>query len=670
MHYEETYFNGHFYISGTMMRDSVFFLLVVAAALQLVSFAQGYSLDHSSSKELEDQDDRSFHNGRRPMGPIRRLKERVSSVIRNVSPVGVSVEGSVYGNNPHPINSNYRPSTQASGYYGSTDQGSSAPCSDNNGCGELTIPVATGGLNPPPGFEPLQDVFVLDNFPNVIPFIDAPIFNSALPPLAPPQGSFGGSFGASVSGSFGSSQSIPPLSTASATPPRPSSVHSSQGSPTLSTFEPAPNQPPKIPSTNKHDASLGTSSFNVDKFGAVPQAQPATVPQNTQSSAFVENAILDVVNGIKDFTLDLLSTFRALGGPKNIVFSPVSIASLLSLLSLGAKGLSKQEIEIALNLPHSSSGVNGHEIYRYILKGANFYSEGVNITTSARIFLDQKIHIKQPFIEEAHRYYNCSVSLENFVSRPTQARRRINQWVKDQTNGKITNFVSSPLPSTTRMIVANTIYFSGAWKFPFPEFITSERDFNTGRKTIKVPMMTNVFEAPHYFSKTLNVDVVALPYVGGKYAMVIILPKEDPNQRSINNLEKELDSFYIEELLKNMTVKQVSVSLPRMKLSMKLQMKSNLEQLRISSIFDTFSSDFSNLSDDKPLFVNQMLHEAVMEVTEKGTVAAAASGVMLDRIGGFPRIMVNKPAILYIADYVNALPLFWARVVEPDPILN
>ncbi|KAF2350410.1 Serpin domain [Trinorchestia longiramus] len=520
----------------------------------------------------------------------------------------------------------------------------------SNTQGEPAIPVASGGVVPPSGYVPNDEPFVLTDFHITDPTSSA-------------------NQGASNTGNGIQSQ-------------RPQSVGfnrspSQNGNNSPTRLYPSNgnsfNQQAKPSSSYPSESGKGVIGYNGVQNPS--NSPPSQVGQSSTSFNDVQNtynqqesSIYTVVNGIQEFTLDLLSAFRALRTKGNVVFSPISITSLLSLLTLGTKGPSSQEIEMALHLPNSLSSSTHHAQYENILRRLNLESRGLNITTSSRLFMEETIPISSSFTTQAALHYNCSVSLENFRQRPTQAKNDVNQWVEKATEGKITDFITAPFSPETLFVAANTIYFNGQWETPFPEYFTGLRDFDTGNGIITIPMMTSVFETSHFYSPQYNLDVTSLPYVGGEFSMIILLPRESPQQKSIKWLERQLDTFLIDEFIANMTSKPVSLSLPKMRLRMKSNLINSLSQLNIRSIFSSSAADFSGLSSKKPLWVSQFLHEAIMEVTETGTVAAAVSAVTLDRMGGYQRINVNKPAILFIYDNVTRLPLFWVRLTKPESI--
>ncbi|XP_012233375.1 serine protease inhibitor 28Dc isoform X2 [Linepithema humile] len=67
------------------------------------------------------------------------------------------------------------------------------------------------------------------------------------------------------------------------------------------------------------------------------------------------------------------------------------------------------------------------------------------------------------------------------------------------------------------------------------------------------------------------------------------------------------------------------------------------------------------------LFADEVLHKVEMDVTEKGTEAAAATGVILERDGNQKRLVANRPFLFFIRHDSTKLILFWGTVNTPTP---
>jgi serpin B len=64
------------------------------------------------------------------------------------------------------------------------------------------------------------------------------------------------------------------------------------------------------------------------------------------------------------------------------------------------------------------------------------------------------------------------------------------------------------------------------------------------------------------------------------------------------------------------------------------------------------------------IFIDEVSHRAVIEVSEEGTEAAAATAVFMLSSG--PRAFhVNRPFLFYIVDDATGAILFQGRIVDP-----
>ena len=75
--------------------------------------------------------------------------------------------------------------------------------------------------------------------------------------------------------------------------------------------------------------------------------------------------------------------------------------------------------------------------------------------------------------------------------KPEEASRRINNWVEQQTRGKIRDLVSSgSLSPETRLVLVNAVYFRAGWLHPFDPNRTDFHNFTLpDGESVEVDMM-------------------------------------------------------------------------------------------------------------------------------------------------------------------------------------
>jgi len=82
----------------------------------------------------------------------------------------------------------------------------------------------------------------------------------------------------------------------------------------------------------------------------------------------------------------------------------------------------------------------------------------------------------------------------------------------------------------------------------------------------------------------------------------------------------------------------------------------------IAKIFDE-SADLSGINPN--IYVSSMIHKSFIEVTEKGTSAAAVTVSLLQNKSSPSKIVANKPFLYFIVDNATKLILFSGQYARP-----
>jgi serpin B len=243
------------------------------------------------------------------------------------------------------------------------------------------------------------------------------------------------------------------------------------------------------------------------------------------------------------------------------------------------------------------------------------------------------------------------------------ALETINGWVKSSTKGEIPAILEKLEPDA-RFVILNAVYFRGAWELAFDPTRTAKAPFTRadGSKREDVPMMSATF--PAQLAALGELQAVWLPYAGKDVAMVVIAPGTD---RGPTLVADTLKSTSIEKLIaaasKEAQERPVHVRLPRFRAESYLNLTDTLAS-QIGRALEA-DSDYSPINAAKkgPLLV---VHRVVVDVTEAGTVAAAATGITTDRsLAVTPVLSADRPFAFAIVHRPTQAIVFAGYVADP-----
>ena len=385
------------------------------------------------------------------------------------------------------------------------------------------------------------------------------------------------------------------------------------------------------------------------------------------SSPQVESSDLDkLVEGNTAFAFDLYQALREEEG--NLFYSPYSISIALAMTYAGARGeteqqmadtlhflLTQEDLHPAFNALDLELAKRGEEVKEE--EGDAFQ---LNIANS--IWGQQDFEFLPEFLDTLALNYGAGLRLVDFVKATEEARQAINEWVEDQTKGKIKDLIpEGTLNDLTRLVLANAIYFNAGWMHPFEEANTEDGSFHLrDGSTVTVPFMSQ--EEEFRYAEGAGYQAVELPYVGGNTSMVILLPEEG----QLDSFEASLDSARVKQIIAALQMQNVRLSMPKFEFESAFSLKEILAGMGMPKAFD--QADFSGMDGKKDLFISEILHKAYVSVDEEGTEAAAATAVIVS-LTALPEAPVemtlDHPFIFMIRDMETGTVLFVGRVMNP-----
>jgi len=397
-------------------------------------------------------------------------------------------------------------------------------------------------------------------------------------------------------------------------------------------------------------------------------------PQSTRSQRPNSKPRLkfSIADSIVDFAVNL-STGRP--REENLIFSPFSITSVLNMLLLGAEDNTYQQLREVLRYPF----IEDHLIHQQSaaqLRALERTSSGVTVNISNRLFIDETFGILPEYKEEIRAFYQADAETVNFTGKPIVTKRRINKWCADNTNNLIPELLSEPVSGQTSMMAINVVYFNSSWQTQFDPAKTKKEKFNVSpTEIVDTDMMHATMQVPYAkfdradptapdgSNKRLKFKVIGIPYLGGSHAFYVVLPNE-VGAEPLEKLESLITSKTLDDVLSGLAEREVEVSLPRFKMTYSLQLTNILQEMGARDIFTTAAS-LGRMSTDRGLFISDILHQAVIDVHERGTEAAAATTSLVSRGSFTTKFNINRPFLFFIRDNQTGVPLFWGKLVRP-----
>ncbi|XP_059846800.1 alpha-1-antiproteinase-like [Hypanus sabinus] len=393
---------------------------------------------------------------------------------------------------------------------------------------------------------------------------------------------------------------------------------------------------------------------------ALPSSGMVSGNPSGPSSSSISSSLLRLSAANSDFALRLYKQIASQSGTdsQNIFFSPLSISASLSMLSLGARENTLTQLLQVLGYSNitRNDAVRVGQIFHELLEHVSKLSD--RLKTGNSLYVQEGREIHEKFIREAEELYKAKTETVDFREQQ-RTKDKINAYVSNETEGKIPNILSKSLSQDTVMLLLNYILFRGNWLRPFNTSRTYEADFRVDRRTtVKVPMMRRMGSYYRTYARDLSSDVLLMEYVENT-SLLILLPRPG----KLAEVERKLTIQKIYQLLSSLKKCYVEVHLPKMILKKDYQLKTLLNSMGIRDAF-TSDANFSGLS-KWPVKLSEVIQRSMLKIDERGSTASSSTETEITVQSAIPKIKINRPFLLLIADNQLKSVLFAGRVANP-----
>lgn len=370
-------------------------------------------------------------------------------------------------------------------------------------------------------------------------------------------------------------------------------------------------------------------------------------------------AELRVIEGSNTFAIGLLREAAAAAPAEpNVILSPLSASMALGMTMNGAAGETWAQMRDALGF----AGLEEPEIngaYRGLIDLLLSLDPRVEMGLGNSIWTREGYPVLEAFYDRARASFDARVQEVDFAD--PGAPDLINAWVEDVTRGRIREMVTA-IPPNVVMYLLNAVYFKGDWTRQFDTRNTATAPFTLpGGGSVQVPLMRQT--APFRSFSSAQARGVELPYGGGAFTAVAILPREPGTLADLVATLEPADWAEWMAALDSNGPTEAAVLLPRLELEYEQVLNGTLQALGMIDAFGD-AADFSRMVSGGGVWIDEVKQKTFLKVDEKGTEAAAATSVSMVESAP-PEFRFDRPFIFAIRERISGTILFIATIGDP-----
>lgn len=379
--------------------------------------------------------------------------------------------------------------------------------------------------------------------------------------------------------------------------------------------------------------------------------------------------------GEQEFAVSFL---HALPADTNTTFSPHSLSTAFAMLTDAAEGQTLTEIEQALAFGASGAAFHrAQDALQLGLRARNREAiqtdaqkvDAQTLTESNDIWTRDDVPPTPAYLDTLARYYGAGVHQADFPQHAEQARVAINAKVAGDTHALISELLpEDSITIDTVAVLTNALYFKAPWARPFAPSTLGQFQLLDG-STSRADMLRTSSKLPYYAGD--GFVSVSLPYYGGDIELQLIVP----DVGSYASVRSAISSELLTQIAAGSTLEDVDLTLPKFKVKSVVPAAAILQSLGVVTAFNEILARFPAFASPAfdNVYVSDVLHQATVEIDEKGTEASAATAIVtaglviaIDVPVGTPKsVVIDHPFLFVIRDKPTGSPLFVGQIVAP-----
>jgi len=364
------------------------------------------------------------------------------------------------------------------------------------------------------------------------------------------------------------------------------------------------------------------------------------------------------------FALDLYRAIRSedADANANLIVSPFSVSTAFAMVYAGAR--EQTAAEMARVFHFSLEPDRLHPAFGALLRSLEAGAEfgGYRLDLANRLWGQTGFPLLPAYVRLTSENYEAELSQLDFADSEA-ARRVINDWVTEETAGKIQDLIPpGMIGPLTRLVLTDAVYFKGRWLRRFDPDATRDRPFHLDAvHTVSVPTMSRTGSC--LLGRAEGVRVLELPYETEDLSMVFLVPEA---AEGLGDLEDRLTPETLHDWVDSVHETKAGLEVPRFRVESTVMLKDLLSGLGMPLAFTTGRADFAGIDGKKDLWIKEAVHKGYVEVNEEGTEAAGATAVAKETLSTVLSFRINRPFLFLIRDRMTGSLLFLGRVTDPS----
>ncbi|KAM4068358.1 hypothetical protein ACJW30_12G004900 [Castanea mollissima] len=313
---------------------------------------------------------------------------------------------------------------------------------------------------------------------------------------------------------------------------------------------------------------------------------------------------------------------------KNFVMSPMSIIVALSILAFGSPGRTLEQLLDFLEAKDMDDLKAEASLMMSAAAPVENTKEGLILSSLNGVWIDQRFAMRPSFKEIAETVFKAEANAVDFLN-------------ESATKGLIKEVLSpGAVSGATIIILANALYFKGAWLYPFIAKRTRPKIiYPLVGEPIKVPFMTGTTEVKHFFGSFEEFKVLKIPYKEGQDNRRFSMFNSNPNL-----LDKcfDLQKIHLSDML-----------IPKFKFSYGFEAKEIMKNLGLTLPFEMLA-DFTEINESfesGQVFVSSIVQKSCIELASRPPPR--------------PSFVANHPFMFMIREEISGIIFFVGVVLNP-----